>query len=354
MKFNFFLITILCYVCNQNIKAQCPPSAITTTINGFYTNDINPIVGTAIYIAPTATVTGNINLINSSLYNCGLILSPKIVMKKSASIFQITLDNNGIIKTDSIVMDSLSHFHNNDTLICKYIEVKNGAQASNLWVMELGTLSIRDQSLFDTNGKITASTIEIKGPSSSFYNQYGSIVVKKLFKNAATCNFHGVIFMCVDSCFINNGIINSSAMTSWHPFINVSGQSLNTGQINSPNFCDMSSVNGGMLDVNTGTVTITSYCAAQQYSCDYYASIKENNNVVQFNVYPIPSSSILNIIDEQNLLLNSTIEIKNYLGEIVLTTLFTSQINISSLSSGMYFLTLQDKVNQTTIKFIKE
>lgn len=354
MKFYFFLITILCIVCEQNIRAQCPPSALTTTINGLYTNDINPIAGTAIYVAPTATVTGNIYLINASLYNCGLILSPKIVMKNSASIFQITLDNNGIIKTDSIVMDSLSHFHNNDTLICKSFEVTNGAQASNLWIMELGTLSIRDQSLFDTNGKIIANNIEVKGPSSSFYNQYGSIVVKKLFKNAATCNFHGIIFMCVDSCFINNGIIHSSAMNTWHPFINVSGESENTGQITSPNFCDMSSINGGMLDVNTGTVTITSYCTAQQYVCDYYASVKENNNVMQFNVYPIPSGSILNITDEQNLLQNSMLEIKNYLGEIALTNLFTSQINISSLSSGMYFLTIQDKENNKTIKFIKE
>ena len=349
------IITFLSFIiCGIKLKAQCPPSALTTTINGLYTNDINPIAGTAIYVAPTATITGNINLINSSLYNCGLILSPKIVMKKSASIFQVTLDNNGIIKADSIVMDSLSHFHNNDTLICKSFEVKNGAQASNLWIMELGTLSIRDQSLFDTNGKIIANNIEVKGPSSSFYNQYGSIVVKKLFKNAATCNFYGIIFMCVDSCFINNGIINSSAMTSWQPFINVSGVSENTGQINSPNFCDMSSINGGMLDVNSGTTNITNYCSAQQFSCDYYSSIKENNNVLQFNVYPIPSNSILNIMNEQTLLDNSTIEIKNYLGETVLTTLFKSKIDISSFSSGMYFLTILYKANNKTVKFIKD
>ncbi len=354
MKFHLFLIVVLCYLCKQNSKAQCPPSAITITINGLYTNDINPIAGTVVYVAPTATVTGNINLINSSLYNCGLIVSQKIVMKKSASISQITLDNNGTIKTDSIVMDSLSHFHNNDTLICKSFEVTNGAQVSNMYVMNLGTLNIRDQSFFDSDGLINAINFELKGPSSIFYNQYGYIKVKKLFKNDATCSFHGIIFMCVDSCFINNGIIHNSAMTSWHPFINVNGISENSGTIGSPNFCDMSSLNGGMLDVNTGTVNITSFCTAQQFTCDYYASVKENDKKIPFSVYPIPSSLVLNITDEQNLLQNSIIEIKNYLGEIVLTTLFTNEINISSLSSGMYFLTVQDKATKYTIKFIKE
>lgn len=351
-RYLFFFPLILMFC--ENFKAQCPPSTVTTTINGLYTNDINPIAGTSIYVAPTATVTGNINLINSSLYNCGTIFSPKLFMKKSASGLQLSLENNGVIKADSIIMDSLSHFHNNDTLICKSFKVTNGAQVSNMYVMELGTLNISGQSFFDSDGLINATNFELKGPSSIFYNQYGYINVKKLFKNEATCSFHGIIFMCVDSCFINNGVVSNSSMNTWKPFINVSGISENTGSISSPNFCDMSSVNGGMLDVNTGTVNITSYCSAQQFTCDYYASVKESSQKIPFDVYPIPSSFILNITDEQNLLQNSIIEIKNYLGEIVLTTLFTSEIDISALSTGMYFLTVQDKVKKYTVKFIRE
>ena len=51
---------------------------------------------------------------------------------------------------------------------------------------------------------------------------------------------------------------------------------------------------------------------------------------------------------------NSTIEIKNYLGQIVLSSPFTSQINLSNLSVGMYFLTIQDKSNSKTVKIIKK
>jgi hypothetical protein len=72
------------------------------------------------------------------------------------------------------------------------------------------------------------------------------------------------------------------------------------------------------------------------------------------NIYPNPTTSILNIIDKQNQFQNSTIEIKNYLGQIVFTTPFASQINLQNLSAGLYFLTIQDKSNSKTVKFIKQ
>lgn len=76
-----------------------------------------------------------------------------------------------------------------------------------------------------------------------------------------------------------------------------------------------------------------------------------NNNL---SIYPNPTNSILNIIDEQNRLQNSTIEIKNPLGQVVFTTHFTTQINLSNFSTGIYFLTIKEKSNYKTVKIIKQ
>ncbi len=52
--------------------------------------------------------------------------------------------------------------------------------------------------------------------------------------------------------------------------------------------------------------------------------------------------------------LNSTIEIKDYLGQDVFISPFTSQIDLHNFSAGMYFLTIQDKEKKLTIKIIKQ
>jgi hypothetical protein len=78
------------------------------------------------------------------------------------------------------------------------------------------------------------------------------------------------------------------------------------------------------------------------------------NRTSTIKIYPNPTTSKINIDDEKNQFQNSTIEIKNYLGQVVFTTPFASQINLQNLSAGMYFLTLQDKSNSKTVKFIKQ
>lgn len=83
-------------------------------------------------------------------------------------------------------------------------------------------------------------------------------------------------------------------------------------------------------------------------------SIKENDVLQNIQLYPNPTTSILNIIDENNQLQNAKIQIKNYLGQLVFTSTFTSQINLHNLSAGMYYLTIQDKNSKKTIKIIKQ
>ena len=77
-----------------------------------------------------------------------------------------------------------------------------------------------------------------------------------------------------------------------------------------------------------------------------------NNNSV--SIYPNPTNSILNIIDNQNQLQNSTIKIKNYLGEIIFNSTFNNKIDISHFTSGLYFLTIEEKEYKKTIKIIKD
>jgi len=90
-------------------------------------------------------------------------------------------------------------------------------------------------------------------------------------------------------------------------------------------------------------------------TCQTFAvGVKENYRAENIKVYPNPTTSILNIIDEQNQFQNATINIANYLGQIVFTSSFTSQIDLQNLSAGMYFLTIENKDSKKTIKIIKE
>jgi hypothetical protein len=92
----------------------------------------------------------------------------------------------------------------------------------------------------------------------------------------------------------------------------------------------------------------------QTDSCIAFVNgLKEFNNG-NIKIYPNPTTSILNLIDEQNQLQNAIIEIKNSLGQTCHKAPFSNQIDLSNLSAGMYFLTIQDVKNKKTIKIIKE
>lgn len=83
-------------------------------------------------------------------------------------------------------------------------------------------------------------------------------------------------------------------------------------------------------------------------------SLNYINEFHNIKISPNPTTSILNIDDKNNQLQNSTIQIKNYLGQLVFCSPFANQINLQSLSAGMYFLTIQDKENNKTVKILKE
>ena len=91
----------------------------------------------------------------------------------------------------------------------------------------------------------------------------------------------------------------------------------------------------------------------------FYSSIinsltKNDITINNLLIYPNPTSSIINIIDEQNELQNSSITITNTLGQTVLSMPFSHQIDVSSLAQGLYYLTLQDGNIKKTVKFVRE
>lgn len=101
----------------------------------------------------------------------------------------------------------------------------------------------------------------------------------------------------------------------------------------------------GIIDYDTVVVSIDPTC---------FVGIDELDEENNFDIYPNPTNSILNIKSHNQQLQNTTIEIKNTLGQIVYFDVYAPQINISDLPSGIYFITLNHKESRRTIKFVKD
>ncbi len=79
--------------------------------------------------------------------------------------------------------------------------------------------------------------------------------------------------------------------------------------------------------------------------------LEQNNSI---SIYPNPFTNILNITDEQNQFTNTTITVKNSLGQSVYTGVYIPQINLLHLPNGIYFLTINGTQINKTIKIIKQ
>ena len=84
---------------------------------------------------------------------------------------------------------------------------------------------------------------------------------------------------------------------------------------------------------------------------------KEENNTVEntFSIFPNPSSDFITI--ETDFSTEKTIYLTNAIGQIV-QTIITSEntitINLNTISSGIYFIKMEDGINSVTQKFIKQ
>ena len=155
-----------------------------------------------------------------------------------------------------------------------------------------------------------------------FTNPYK--IVLKISNNGGICGYDDLFDNCVRSSVYSN-----NKLYFYGGFTTVNGDSA-MGYINNVNY-----------------TTQTDTCMA------FVNGIEETNDI-KIKIYPNPTTSIINIVDENNLLQNANVQIQNYLGQLVFTSPFTSQINLHYLSAGMYFLTIEDKSIKKTVKIIKE
>jgi hypothetical protein len=358
---NFQKILFLCFLCGfKNIKAQCPPVNPSIVISGLHTSNINATNGSIVYVASSATVTGDISLNNASLYNCGSVLSQKISMKQSTSNNQYVLENNNMMICDTIFLDSLGHIHNNDTLICKEISLRDNSVVDNHYLMDVNNLIIAQGSLLNSEGLIKTDYFQLKDTNSQYYSFYGSISARKLFRVGNGSIVSGIIFICADSSFINNGLINNSSALTWTPSIRTAGLSQNTGTIANIDFCDLSSTNGGLPDVNTGLLFNLTFCSSPQYFCDFtYTSVRKNSKTEEkIFIYPNPAIEKVNLFIELQAkeIENMTLSIINTFGQVVYSKenlQEEQEIDLSFLSDGIYYMFVQNDLGKKAFKIIK-
>ena len=116
----------------------------------------------------------------------------------------------------------------------------------------------------------------------------------------------------------------------------------------------------------SGTFTITySYtntagCSATSshtVSVGLCTGIAESNNVSYISIYPNPVNELLYVTLESSLINNSTIELYDMIGHLIMTekpNAETTELSLANLSKGMYMIRVVSSNGQRFIKLIKE
>jgi hypothetical protein len=104
--------------------------------------------------------------------------------------------------------------------------------------------------------------------------------------------------------------------------------------------------NGGPLGANSNLIGIDSFSVDRPLSTNSFFS----NN---FSVYPNPASDVVNISVKNNVIVSQT-ELTDINGRVVKSTNgFTSQINVSELNAGVYFLKITTDQGVGSSKIVK-
>jgi bifunctional DNase/RNase len=72
-----------------------------------------------------------------------------------------------------------------------------------------------------------------------------------------------------------------------------------------------------------------------------------------FDIYPNPTSNVLNISNSNNTEINS-ISISDLNGRVIKNAKGVTSVNVSDLNAGVYFVTIETTEGKSTKKFIKE
>lgn len=103
--------------------------------------------------------------------------------------------------------------------------------------------------------------------------------------------------------------------------------------------------NGGPSGANSDLIGIDSFSVDRTLSSD---SFFKNN----FSIYPNPVSNVLNISVKNEMTINS-LSITDLNGRVVSSSDSSTSIDVSSLSSGVYFISVETNEGKGTSKFVK-
>lgn len=118
-------------------------------------------------------------------------------------------------------------------------------------------------------------------------------------------------------------------------------------------------INGSDLD-NDGTIDllIGNYSGGiSYYKGDSPTSIYSNTELTDINIFPNPTNNIININLGINNLENSTIELIDLVGKIILNKIVTKQLvtfNLEGISQGVYLIKFKNNLGSQVYKIIKK
>jgi hypothetical protein len=182
--------------------------------------------------------------------------------------------------------------------------------------------------------KNTSVTLNLINGSNQYHNSLKNMATKAIRNYIGyykTCNYSGTFYWAMRSYLLNASILNPSLKDSISDMI---GKHIQQAKL-SGNYMDVATM-GDYLEL-LGTVN----------------SIPKNFGTnIKFELFPNPTSTLLNL--NINMAEKYTVSIRNVLGQIVYTAFNTSQIDVSTLISGLYFISIDQGLDTATQKFIKE
>lgn len=176
------------------------------------------------------------------------------------------------------------------------------------------------------------------------------IKIKPIIHITADYNTSGILCSGNTVCFNDMSTSSNGSIVNWNWFFS-------DGTSNSPlqnpchNFASPATYTVILKVTNSSGDIDSTY---QSITIDLCTKVDESNLNENIEIYPNPTNSVLKIIDKKNQFKNSIIEIENNIGQVVFTSSFSEKINISHLSTGMYFLTVYDKEISVLTKIIKQ
>jgi len=102
----------------------------------------------------------------------------------------------------------------------------------------------------------------------------------------------------------------------------------------------------------TGSTT-ANYVLIDSFSVTSALSNDNSFTINNFDIYPNPTSNVLNISNLNNIEIN-TISISDLNGRVIRNANSGTSINVSDLNAGVYFVTIETAEGKSTKKFIKE